>query len=82
MYAREVASAGGPAGVTLARRRLKEVVMLHYALLFFVVAVVAALLGMRGVAGISAEIGYVLVTVAVIFLLVALFTGRTPLPPP
>ena len=56
--------------------------MLHYALLFFVVAVVAALLGMRGVAGISAEIGYVLVTVAVIFLLVALFTGRTPLPPP
>lgn len=55
--------------------------MLHYALLFFVVAVVAALLGMRGVAGLSAEIGYVLVSVAVIFLLLAFFTGRSPLPP-
>ena len=32
--------------------------MLHYALMFFVVAVIATVLGMRGVAGLSAEIGY------------------------
>jgi uncharacterized membrane protein YtjA (UPF0391 family) len=51
--------------------------MLHYALIFFVVAVIAAVLGMRGVAGLSAEIGYFLVVVAVIFLVVALLTGRT-----
>jgi uncharacterized membrane protein YtjA (UPF0391 family) len=56
--------------------------MLHYALMFFVVALVAALLGVQGVAGLSAEIGYVLVSVAVIFLLVAFLSGRAPLSPP
>ena len=56
--------------------------MLHYAVLFFIVALVAAVLGMRGVAGLSAEIGYVLVSVAVVFLLVALLSGRAPLTPP
>lgn len=55
--------------------------MLHYAIMFFVVAIVAAVLGMRGVAGLSAEIGYVLVIVAVIFLVVAFLTGRGPVPP-
>jgi uncharacterized membrane protein YtjA (UPF0391 family) len=55
--------------------------MLHYAILFFVVALVAALLGMRGVAGLSAEIGYVLVVVAVIFLVVAFLTGQGTAPP-
>jgi uncharacterized membrane protein YtjA (UPF0391 family) len=55
--------------------------MLHYAILFFIVAIVAALLGMRGVAGLSAEIGYVLVVVAVIFLVVAFLTGRGPVSP-
>lgn len=56
--------------------------MLHYALMFFVVALIAALLGVRGVAGLSAEIGYVLVSVAVIFLLVAFLSGQAPLTPP
>lgn len=56
--------------------------MLHYAIMFFVVALVAALLGLQGVAGLSAEIGYVLVAVAVIFLLVAFLSGRTPISPP
>ena len=51
--------------------------MLHYALIFFVVALIAAVLGMRGVAGLSAEIGYLFVVVAVIVLVVALLTGRT-----
>jgi uncharacterized membrane protein YtjA (UPF0391 family) len=56
--------------------------MLHYAVMFFIVALVAALLGVQGVAGLSAEIGYVLVSVAVVFLLVAFLTGRAPLTPP
>ena len=34
-----------------------------------------------GVAGLSAEIGYVLVVVAVIFLVIAFLTGRGPVPP-
>ena len=55
--------------------------MLHYAVMFFVVAIVATLLGMRGVAGLSVEIGYMLVVVAVIFLVIAFLTGRAPIPP-
>lgn len=51
--------------------------MLHYALIFFVIALVAALLGARGVAGLSAEIGYFLVVVAIIFIVVAFLTGGT-----
>jgi uncharacterized membrane protein YtjA (UPF0391 family) len=51
--------------------------VLHYALMFFVVAIIATVLGMRGVAGLSAEIGYVLVVVAIIFLIVAFVTGRS-----
>jgi len=55
--------------------------MLHYAIIFFIIALIAAVLGLRGVAGLSAEIGYLLVGVAVIFLLVALVSGRpTPIP--
>ena len=50
--------------------------MLHYALIFFVVALVAAVLGFRGVAGLSANIGYTLLLVAVIFIVIALVAGR------
>jgi uncharacterized membrane protein YtjA (UPF0391 family) len=49
--------------------------MLHYALVFFVVALIAALMGFRGVAGLSAQFGYVFVVVAVIFLVVGLLGG-------
>ena len=52
--------------------------MLHWALVFFVIALVAALFGFRGVAGLSAEFGWIFVVVAVIFLAVGLLTGRTP----
>lgn len=52
--------------------------MLNYALIFFVIALVAALLGFRGVAGLSAEFGWVFVVLAVVFLAVGLLTGRTP----
>ena len=52
--------------------------MLYYAIIFFVIALIAAVLGMRGVAGMSAEIGYLLVGVAVIFMVIALLTGRAP----
>lgn len=56
--------------------------MLHYALIFFVVALIAALLGFRGVAGLSAEFGWVFVVLAVIFLAVGLLSGRVTPPGP
>ena len=56
--------------------------MLSWAITFFVVALIAAVLGFRGIAGMSAEIGYVLVVVALIFVAIAFFTGRASPPVP
>jgi uncharacterized membrane protein YtjA (UPF0391 family) len=50
--------------------------MMHYALVFFVVALIAALLGLNGVAGLSAQFGYLFAVVAVILLLIGLLGGR------
>jgi uncharacterized membrane protein YtjA (UPF0391 family) len=52
--------------------------MLHYAVVFFVIALIAAVLGFRGVAGLSANIGYLFAVLAVIFLVIAVLTGRSP----
>lgn len=49
--------------------------MLHYAVVFFVIALIAALLGFRGVAGLSAEIGWFFAVLAIVFLVVALLSG-------
>jgi uncharacterized membrane protein YtjA (UPF0391 family) len=51
--------------------------MLHWALVFFVIALVASVLGFGGVAGLSYQIGYVCAVLAVIFLVVWLVTGRS-----
>lgn len=50
--------------------------MLHYAVVFFVIALIASLLGFGGVAGLSAQIGYMFAVIAIIFLAIALFSGR------
>jgi uncharacterized membrane protein YtjA (UPF0391 family) len=55
--------------------------MLHYAVVFFVISLIAAVLGFRGVAGLSAEIGYMLAVLALIFVVIALFVGHAPAPP-
>jgi len=52
--------------------------MISYAITFFIIALIAALLGFGGVAGLSYQIGYVFAVLAVIFLIVALVTGRRP----
>ena len=50
--------------------------MLHYAVVFFVIALVASLLGFGGVAGLSAQIGWIFAVVAVACLAIALLGGR------
>lgn len=52
--------------------------MLHYAIVFFVIALIAAVLGFRGVAGLSAEIGWLFAVLAVIIVAVALISGAPP----
>ncbi len=52
--------------------------MLSWAITFFIISLIAAVLGLRGVAGLSAEIGYLFAVIAIIFLVVAMLTGHSP----
>ena len=58
--------------------------MLHYALVFFVLAVIASALGFRGVAGMSAEVGWMCAVIAVVILVIGVlgnaFGGPSTLP--
>jgi len=51
--------------------------MLHYALVFFVIALIAALLGFNGVAGLSAQFGWLFAVIAAVLLVVGLLNRRT-----
>jgi uncharacterized membrane protein YtjA (UPF0391 family) len=55
--------------------------MLHYALVFLVVALIAAALGVSGVAAVATNIAYVLFVIAIVLFLVHLVSGRRPLAP-
>jgi uncharacterized membrane protein YtjA (UPF0391 family) len=50
--------------------------MLNWAVTFFVIALIAALLGFGGVAGMSADIGWLLAVLGVVVLAIGLL-GRT-----
>lgn len=52
--------------------------MLHYALIFLVVGLIAAALGLSGVAGVATQISWILFVIGIILLLVHLIKGRTP----
>lgn len=62
----------------LGANREEDATMLHYAAIFFVIALPAANLGFRGVAGMSAEIGWLFAVVAVVVLALGLLSGRGP----
>ena len=59
--------------------------MLRAAIIFFVIGLIAVLLGMGNVAGISIELGktllYVFLVLAVLSFLISIFTGRRGGPP-
>ena len=50
--------------------------MPHYAVVFFVIALVVAVIGLRGVAGMSEQIGWLFAMIAIGFLAVAMLDGR------
>jgi len=50
--------------------------MIRWAIIFFIVALVAVALGLGGIAPLAAEIGYVLLVVGVILFIVHLIAGR------
>jgi uncharacterized membrane protein YtjA (UPF0391 family) len=56
--------------------RVKEgTSMLSYALTFFIIALIAAALGLGGVAGLSADIGWLFAVIGVILLIASMVTG-------
>jgi uncharacterized membrane protein YtjA (UPF0391 family) len=58
-----------------ARRFFKETIMLYYAALFFVIALVAALFGFGGIAAGAAEIAKVLFFIFLVLFVVSLIAG-------
>lgn len=52
--------------------------MLHYTVVFLVVALIAAALGFTGVAGTAAGIAQTLFYVFLVLFLISLLTGRKP----
>lgn len=59
--------------------------MLRAAIIFFIIALIAAFLGLGNVAGISADLGktliFVFVALAIISLIASIFTGHRTGPP-
>ena len=56
----------------------EELAVLYYALIFLVVALIAAALGISGVAGVATQIAWVLFVIGVILLIVNFLTGNRP----
>jgi uncharacterized membrane protein YtjA (UPF0391 family) len=63
------------AGHTGGRKPAEGGNMLSWALTFFIVALVAAALGFGGVAGLSADIGWLFAVIGVILLVVSMVSG-------
>ena len=57
-------------------RAAKERVMLYYALVFLLVGLIAAALGVSGVAAVATQISWILFVIAVILFLVHFISGR------
>ena len=55
--------------------------MLYYALVFFVLGLVAGALGLFGLAAIAGQIAWVLFLIGVVLLVIHLVTGRSPRTP-
>ena len=59
----------------------EEGIMLYYALVFLVVALIAGALGVSGVAAVATNIAYVLFVIAIVLFVVHLVSGRRTLAP-
>jgi uncharacterized membrane protein YtjA (UPF0391 family) len=54
--------------------------MLHYALMFLIVGLIAGALGLSGVAAVAGQIAWILFLVGVVLLIVHVARGRRALP--
>lgn len=60
----------------ICRKRNTYYLMLRYAIIFLIIALVAEAFGASGVAGEAAWIAHVLLVIALIFIVVSFITGR------
>ena len=52
--------------------------MVYYALMFLLLGVVAAALGLSGIAAVATQISWILFVVGVVLLIIHMVMGRTP----
>ncbi|MCM3904398.1 MAG: DUF1328 domain-containing protein [Pyrinomonadaceae bacterium] len=52
--------------------------MLYFALMFLLLGLVAAALGLSGIAAVATQISWILFVVGVVFLIIHVVMGRTP----
>jgi uncharacterized membrane protein YtjA (UPF0391 family) len=52
--------------------------MLHYALVFLIVGLIAGALGLAGIAAVAGQIAWILFLIGAILIVVHLVTGRRP----
>jgi uncharacterized membrane protein YtjA (UPF0391 family) len=62
----------------LKRLKKKGASMLSYALTFLIVGLIAALLGLAGVAAVATQVGWILFLVGLVLLVVHTVRGRVP----
>ncbi len=78
----DVASKVGPNLIEPSRESPELLIMLGWAVIFLIVAIIAAIFGFGGIAGTAAGIAqilfYIFVAIFLISLLVGLLTGRRP----
>jgi uncharacterized membrane protein YtjA (UPF0391 family) len=63
-------------GIATAMRLVGGEAMLHWSLIFLVVAIIAAILGFGGIAGVAAGIAKILFAVFLVIWILAFFIGR------
>jgi len=76
---RHAAAQGPSGGMAVAYSievRFEEGAMLHYALMFLIVGLIAGALGLLGVAQVASQIAWVLFLVGIIFVVIHLVSGR------
>jgi uncharacterized membrane protein YtjA (UPF0391 family) len=66
-----------PCHTTLATASREDLFMLHWALVFLVIALIAGALGLTGVAGAASGIAKILFLVFLVLFVVSLVAGRT-----
>jgi uncharacterized membrane protein YtjA (UPF0391 family) len=68
----------GGQNASIFRKRMRRKAMLYWALVFFVVAILAGAFGFFGLAAGAAEIAKILFFVFLVLFIVSLFTGMRP----